>query len=116
MSKLQVVRNPLRKALFLPMGKTSKNPSLIFPLTRKLDASELDEQIRIQLEKLGITKESDVQAIFDKAETDYEYRIKVSEARREIRRLMKIRESGGKLMQVGNRKWKQVFYPAIRRK
>ena len=114
MSRLYVARRNQRQGFYLPMEGTEKNPSLLFFLPgkngRQVDAGQLDELIRSQLEKVGITKESDVQAIVKKAEEDYELRIKVEEAKKELRRLMKIRAEGGKLMQVGNRKWKQAFY------
>ena len=108
--RLYVPRPKRRQGLYLPMGQSPKNPSLLFPLTRKLDPSELDEQIRAQLEKVGITKESEVNEIMDKAEADYELRIKVAEASKEIRRLMALKKEGATLMQNGNKKWKQVFY------
>ena len=109
--KLYVARRANRIGLSIPMGQTGKNPNLLFPLLRKTDAGELDELIRVELEKQGITKESEVQAIVDKAEEDSEKRIKVEEARNEIRRLMGLRKQGAKLMQVGLRKWKTAFYP-----
>lgn len=116
MPKLYVARRAPRKALYLPMEQNSRNPSLIFPLMRSTDPSELDEQIRAQLEKVGVTKESDVQAVLDKAEADYEYRIKVDEARKEIRRLLALRGEGKKLMSVGHKKWKEVNYRPVNRK
>ena len=105
--RLYVARRAPRKGLYLPMGQNSQNPSLLFPLTRSLDprSGELDELIRIELEKLGITKESDVQAVIDKAEEDYELRIKVEEARKEVRRLMDLKREGYSLMQRGYKKW-----------
>ena len=108
---LYVARRKTRKGLYLPMEQSSQSPSLLFPLTKSLERSELDELIRAQLDKLGVTKESEVQAIVDKAEEDYEYRVKVDEARKEIRRLMALRAEGKKLMQVGNKKWKEAYYP-----
>lgn len=113
---LYVARRPTRKGLYLPQEKNSQNPSLVFPLTRNLERSELDELIRAQLDKVGVTKESDVQAVVDKAEEDYELRVKVDEARKEIRRLMKLRAEGKKLMSVGHKKWKEVYYPAVKEK
>jgi len=95
------------------MGQVSQKPHLLFPLTKSTDPSQLDELIRAELEKLGVTKESDIQAILDKAESDFEFRIKVEESRKELRRLMELKKWGAKLMQMGNKKWKQVFYPAI---
>jgi len=115
MSRLFVARRPQRKGLYLPQEQVSSNPSLLFPLTKSTDPSQLDELIRAELEKVGITKESEVQAVLDKAEADYEFRMKVQDARKEIRRLMALRAEGHKLMQVGNKKWKQVYYPATRR-
>jgi len=75
-----------------------------------MEASQLDDLIRRELEKLGISNESEVQAVVEKAEADFEYRVKVQEVRKEVRRLMKLKEEGAKLMRVGG-KWKQVFYP-----
>jgi len=93
------------------MGQVSESPHLLFPLTKSTDPGQLDEQIRKELDKLGITSEADVQAVMDKAETDYEMRIKIGEARKEIRRLMELKRKGVKLMQRGHRKWKEVYYP-----
>jgi hypothetical protein len=113
--KIWVARKAPRKALFLPMGQVEKNPSLLFPMLNKIDPSELDELVRAELEKQGISNESDVHKIVGKAEEEYEQRIKTAEASREVRRLLKIKAEGGKLMQVGNKKWRQAFYPAVRR-
>ena len=112
MPSLYVARRAVRKGLLLPQMGNKANPSMIFPLYQT-EKSELDELIRAQLEKVGVTKESEVQAVIDKAETDSEARIKLQEVRQELRRLMKIREDGGKLMQVGHRRWKQVFYRPV---
>ena len=113
MPNLYVARRPGRKGLYLPQGMSRENPSLLFPLDRT-DPSELDELIRAQLAKVGVTKESDVQAVIDKAETDSEARIKLTVARKELRRLMALRAEGAKLMQSGFRKWKQAFYRPIK--
>lgn len=110
MPRLYVARRPKRTALYLPMGQVSQNPSLLFPLLHKTDPSELDELIRIELEKVGITKESDVQAVVAKAEEDAESRIKVEEARKEIRRLMELKAEGYSLMSCGEKKWKPIKY------
>ena len=107
---IYVARRKTRKGLYLPMEASSQNPSLLFPLTKSLDRSELDELIRNELEKVGVTKESDVQAIIDKAETDYEERVKLDEARKELRRLMKLRAEGKSLIQIGNKKWKEASF------
>lgn len=66
------------------------------------------------MQKQGISKESDVQAVIENAEAGYENRVKVEEARKELRRLMALKSGGAKLMQVGFRKWKQVFYRPIK--
>lgn len=110
MSKLYIARRAPRRGLLLPQGMNKANPGLIFPLDG-VDRSELDELARALLQKQGITKEADVQAVIENAEADYEARIKVKEARRELRRLMALKAEGAKLMQVGFRKWKRVFYP-----
>ena len=114
MANLYVARRDPRKGLLLPMSENAENPSLLFPLTKKLERSELDELIRNELDKQGITKESDVQAIVDEAERQYEERVKVAEATQEVKRLMGIRQSGGKLMSTGYKKWKQAFYRPIK--
>ena len=115
MSRLLIARRKQRQGLYLPMGGTKGNPSLMFflpePRGKQVDPSYLDEQIRAQLQKVGITKESDVQSIIDKAEEDYEFRLKVEEVKKEVKRLMDIRAKGGKLMSFGKGKWKQAFYP-----
>ena len=118
MSKIYIARRKQRAGLLLPMAGTPANPSLIFNLPekgvekeRQIDSSYLDELIRIQLGKVGITKESDVQAVVEKAEQDYEYRVKLEEIKKELRRLMDLRAEGKKLMQRGFRRWKEVYYP-----
>ena len=97
----------------LPMAATRANPSLLFPLDRTTDGDTLDDLVRQQLAKQGITKESDVQAIVDKAELEYEQRIKVQEASREVRRVMRIKEEGASITQRGFRKWKQASFRKI---
>ena len=115
MGDLLVARRKERQGLYIPMEGTAENPGLVFFLPekegRQIGSGQLDQLIRSQLEKVGITKESDVQAVVQKAEEDYEYRVKLEETKKELRRLMDIRAKGGKLMQVGHRKWKEVFYP-----
>jgi len=113
MGNLYVARRAKRRGLLLPMGASKANPSLLFPLD-KTDQSELDELVRAQLAKLGVTKESEVQAVIDKAETDSEARIKLGEVRKELRRLMALRKEGAKLMQVGFRKWRPAFYRQVK--
>ena len=113
MANLFIARRAGRRGLLLPQGMNKANPSMIFPLD-KTDRSELDELIRAQLAKVGVTKESEVQAVIDKAEADSEARIKLEEVRKELRRLMALRAEGAKLMQIGFRKWRQVFYRPIK--
>lgn len=99
--------------LYIPMKGTRDNPNLMFFLP-KTDRGQLDELVRAQLQKQGVTNEAEVQKIVDQAEREYEKRIKVIETEKELRRLMALRARGAKLMQVGFRKWKQVFFPAIK--
>ena len=113
MARLYIARRVPRRGLLLPQEMNKANPSLIFPLDG-LERSELDELARALLQKQGISSEADVQAVIDKAEADYENRIKVGEARTELRRLMALRAEGAKLMQVGFRKWRQAFYRPIK--
>lgn len=110
MANLAFARDANRLGLYVPLGQTKESPSLVVPFY-KIDKSELDEIVRANLAEQGITDEADVQAVIDEAEVQYEQRRKVEEARKELRRLMAIREGGGKLMSVGNKKWKQAFYP-----
>ena len=112
MPDLYVARRAPRKGLYLQ----TKKGNLMFFLPRnrreQLSKSELDELIRANLAKIGITNEAELQAVIEKAETDYETKIKVAEAAKEVRRLMALRAQGAKLMSVGFRKWKEVSYPA----
>ncbi len=110
MGNLFIARRPQRKGLFLPMLGNRANPSLVFPL-ESVDRSELDELIRAILAKGGVTEESEVQAIVEKAEQDSEIRLKIIEARKEVRRLMKERAKGNSLVQVGFRKWLPAWFP-----
>ena len=111
MPNIFVARRAKRKGFYLPLMGTKENPNLMFPLSRKSDRSELDNLVRGILDKQGITKESDVQSLVDKAELASEERIKVNEAIKEIKRLMALKAGGAKLMQMGHKKWKEAFYP-----
>lgn len=101
--------DPSRLGLYVPLGQTRDSPSLVIPFY-KMERSELDEIVRAALAEQGITEESRVQAIVDEAETQYEERRKVEEARVELRRLMELKKQGAKLMRMGG-KWNQAFYP-----
>ena len=114
MARLFVARRPGRKGLLLPQEGSRANPSVVFPLDG-VERGELDELVRAILAKGGVTEEKEVQAIVEAAEQASEVRIKVAEAKAEVRRLMKLKEAGPKLIQVGFRKWKQVFYPATQK-
>jgi len=102
-----------RLGLYVPLGQTKNSPSLVVPFY-KMERSELDDIVRLELSKQGITDETEVQTICDEAETQYEQRRKTHEASMELRRLMEIRAGGGKLMSVGHKKWVQVFHPAVK--
>ena len=110
MPNIWIARRPRRRGLLVPMGGTKQNPNLIFPLD-KTEESELDDLVRAEFEKHGRTGE--LNKLIEQAELDYENRIKVAEARKELRRLMALRADGAKLMQRGFRKWKPVFYRPI---
>lgn len=114
MPNLYVARRVQRKGLLLKMDGTPQNPSLMFVMPERMERSELDELVRAQLQRQGITGESEVNAVMDAAEKQYEERIKTQETIKELRRLMAIRAAGGKLMQVGFRKWQQAFFPATK--
>lgn len=113
MGSLAFQRDANRIGLYIPLGQTKESPSLIVPFY-KMERSELDDIVRLELSKQGITDETKVQEVCDEAERQYEERRKTAEASREIRRLMEIRRNGGKLMSVGSKKWRQVFHPAIK--
>jgi hypothetical protein len=93
-----------RKALYLPMGGTKDNPSLMF-FTPGASKGQVDEMVRKQLEKQGITNPSKINLILNQAEVDYEKRRKIIEAQTELKRLMELKRLGVKLMQRGFRKW-----------
>ena len=112
MPKIYIARRANRIGYYLPMEGTINNPSVVFPLTPHQENEELDELVRRVLEKQGVSGEREVQRIAEKAEEEYEKRVKVAEARRELHRLMDLKKEGKKLMQVGNKKWKEVYYPA----
>ena len=107
--RLYIARRPTRVALSLPMEQTGANPNLLF-LLKKTDRGQLDELVRSELEKQGVTSEPEVQKIVDEAEAGYEDRVKAGEASREVRRLMDLKRDGWSLVQRGYRKWKPVKY------
>ena len=55
--------------LLLPMQGTKDKPGLMFFLP-KTSPSQLDELVRSQLEKQGVTKENDIHGIVEQAEKD----------------------------------------------
>ena len=114
MPKISIHWRKNRRGLLLPMLGSKDNPMLLFPL-EYVDKSELDELVRAILAKQGVTEESEINAVVERAERDSELRIKIAEAKAEVRRLMSLRARGQKLMQMGYRKWKEAYYPAIRR-
>ncbi len=109
MPKLYVARRTNRLGLYLPMAGTRQNPNLMFFLP-KTSGNQLEDLVRSQLSKQGITDEAAVNKVVEQAEQEYEQRLKVQEAEREVRRLMTLRAQGAKLIQVGFRKWKQAFF------
>ena len=116
MSKIWIARRTTvpRQGLFLQTEGTKANPSLMFFLPG-MDSHQLDQLVRSELGKQGISSESQVNAVIEKAESQYEHRRKVEEARVEIRRLMSLKKEGATLMQVGHRKWKTAFMPSVKR-
>ena len=115
MSRLLVARRKTRRGLFLPMSGLKTNPSLLFPLD-SIDPSELEDLVRAILAKGGVTDEPTIQKIVEEAEKDSELRIKVAEARTELRRLMSLKAQGLTLISRGFRKWKEAFFPATKRR
>jgi len=111
---LAFIQDSRRRGLYVPLGQTKESPSLVIPFY-KIDRGELDHIVRANLAEQGITEESKVQAVIDEAETQYEQRRKVEEARQELKRLMELKRQGATLMSVGNKKWRQAFYPAIKK-
>ncbi len=111
MSKLSIARRKGRRGLVIPLGGTRASPSLLFPLDG-VERSELEDLVRAILAKQKITEEPVVQGVLAKAELDSEVRMKIYEVRMELRRLMALKRGGAKLMQLGFRRWKEVFYPA----
>ena len=112
MPNIFIERTPERRGLLLPLGGTAEKPSLMFVFNHKLDRSELDHIIRANLATQGITDEAEIQTIINKAEIQYEQKLKNLETMREAKRLLEIRAKGGKLMSTGYRKWAQAFYPS----
>jgi len=114
MSRLTIARPEKRKALYVTVGKgTKEEPNLIFPL-ENVEKGELDELIRAILAKLGIVEESVIQKVIEEAEQRYETRILVSEAKAKLRKYMQMKAEGKSLMQNGFRKWVEVWYPAVK--
>ncbi len=103
MAPLYVAYDKRRLGLLLP----EHNRLFYLPGT---NGSQLSELIHKQLQSLGVPSEKHA-SVVSQAEEDYEHRIKVHEAEQEGKRLMAIRAEGGKLVQVGFRKWKRAFYP-----
>lgn len=113
MPGLSIARRPKRRGLLVSRG-LQNSPFLLFPMDGA-DKEELENLIRAILAKGGVTEESEVQAVIEKAEQDSEIRIHVAEAQREVRRLLALRWQGHSLIQMGYRKWKECYYPAVKR-
>lgn len=114
MSLLKIEWRPKRKALLIAGDMNKSNPGLLFPL-QSIEPGELDELIRAILTKQGITDEATIHAIIEKAEKDAEVRLKVSQARAKIRKIMAERAKGNKIMMNGHHNWQPVWYPALKR-
>ena len=84
MTQFYIARKKPRMAVMLPLGGTRLNPNVIIPLY-KMGKSELEEMILAQMEKRGLSH-ADGTKVREQAEVDYEERIKVAEARKELRR------------------------------
>jgi hypothetical protein len=115
MSNLWVARRDTRQGFFIKTEGTKANPSLMFFLPG-MDSHQLDQLVRSELSKQGVTEESAVNQAVEKAELEYERRRKTEEAQQEVKRLMKIKAEGGtkRLMQTGFRRWKEVYYPSAK--
>ena len=113
MPELYVMRRPKRVGLLVKGPKTSQNLDLMLFLPG-MSPGQLDQKLREELAKQGVTKESNVHAILEKAEKEYEQRLLINDVNTEFNRLMEIRRNGGKIMQKGYRKWVQVFHPAVK--
>jgi hypothetical protein len=114
MSLLKIEWRPQRKALLIAGDMNKANPGLLFPL-HGIAPGELDELIRAILAKRGITDEHTIHAIIEKAEKDAEVRLKVSQARAKIRKIMAEKRKGNKIMMNGHQNWVPVFFPALKR-
>lgn len=107
MSRLYIARRPTRQALFLKQEQSREQPSVILPLYKELDNSELDELVQAALEKQGIPKEK-FHDLLEQAEKDYEYRLQLEEARKELR--MRIAEQA----RYSNLRWGGLKPPTKR--
>jgi len=88
-------RNFGRKGVLLPVGN-----GVMIPL-HKMGANQLEEIIDWQLEKEGVPKE-ERQKVRERAEINYENRLKTNFVSREIRRRL---EGHSPLMTKKNGKW-----------
>ena len=111
---LWVARRPQRKGLWIQREGTKDKPDLVFYLNRGLDSGQLAEMISKQLESQGVRKE-DHAKIVAKAEEQYEQRIKVEEAEKELKKLRAFKANGATLIQRGFKKWSPAYLPAIKR-
>jgi len=95
---LWLARQPsLRKGVLVPIPGTG---GVVVPL-HKIGKNQLEEVIDWQLEKAGIPKEERGKVI-EKAELDYENRLKVDFVRKEVRRRL---EGQSPQMTRKNGKW-----------
>ena len=81
MSLIKIQQRANRLGLYVPGRGTAANPNTVFFLPG-ISGAQLDDMVRKQLASVGITKESDVQSVMDKAEADYELRCKIEEAKK----------------------------------
>lgn len=109
MGSLTFQRDNRRSGLYIPLGQTKESPSLVVPFY-KMERSELDDIVRLELSKQGITDEAEIQAICDEAETQYEERRKVEEASKDLRKYMELRRQGFSLISKGHKKWAPVRF------
>ncbi len=108
---IPVLRHPKRKSIRLQLDNKT---NLLIPINLKsgkvaVDDHELDDLVRTSLGKKGYT-EAQINAMIEKAEKNFEYFLKVEEAKKQLRQCREWKLKGNHLIQVGFRKWLPAFF------
>jgi len=83
MALLWLPKRPRRSGMLLPLGGTRENPNLIIPFYKGMERQEVRYIAEMSLGRHGLS-DAEINAVLERAEKEYEQRVKVHEANAEL--------------------------------